>query len=68
MKDWMIRAIKTFIQAAGSFLIADIAVINNALLDWNTGKHALMTLLVGALAAGICAAWNIINEHLAATK
>lgn len=68
MKDWMIRAIKTFIQAAGSFLIADIAVINNALLDWNTGKHALVTLLVGALAAGICAAWNIINEHLITVK
>lgn len=68
MKDWMVRAIKTFVQAAGSFLIADIAVINNALLDWNTGRHALMTLLVGALAAGICAAWNIISEHLTVTK
>lgn len=68
MKDWMIRAIKTFIQAAGSFLIADIAVINNAMLDWNTGKHALFTLLVGALAAGICAAWNIISEYLTASK
>lgn len=68
MKDWMVRAIKTFVQAAGSFLIADIAVINNALLDWNTGKHALATLLVGALAAGICAAWNIINEYLTDKK
>ena len=43
------RSSRPFIKSPSS--IADIAVINNALLDWNTGRHALMTLLVGALAA-----------------
>lgn len=68
MTDWMIRAIKTFVQAAGSFIIADIAIINDALLNWNTGKHAFVTLCVGAFAAGISAAWNIVAEHLTAEK
>lgn len=68
MTDWMIRALKTFVQAAGSFIVADIAIINDALLNWNTGKHALVTLCVGALAAGISAAWNIVVEHFAVEK
>ena len=55
------RNSRPFIKLPSS--IADIAVINNALLDWNTGRHALMTLLVGALAAGICAACSASVLH-----
>ena len=64
MKDWMIRALKTFVQAFASALIADVAVIGEALVDWDTGKHILLTVGVGAVAAGISAAWNIVAERL----
>ena len=64
MKDWMIRALKTFVEAFASALIADIAVIGEALTDWEAGKHILLTVGIGAVAAGISAAWNIIAERL----
>ena len=64
MKDWQIKALKTFVEAAGSFIVADLAVLGDALCDWSTGKHALISLLVGAVAAGFSAAWNIVLEKL----
>ena len=60
----MIRALKTFVEAFASALIADIAVIGEALTDWEAGKHILLTVGIGAVAAGISAAWNIIAERL----
>ena len=62
LPDWLIRALKTFVQAAVSFIVADITVLTEAVADWNAGKHALLTLGVGAVAAGISAAWNIVLE------
>ena len=62
LPDWLIRALKTFVQAAVSFIVAGITVLTEAVADWNTGKHALLSLGVGAVAAGISAAWNIVLE------
>lgn len=64
MKDWMIRALKTFVQAAGSFIVADITVLSDALTDIGAFKQAAITVLVGAVAAGISAVWNIALEKL----
>ena len=64
MPGWVIRAAKTFVQAALSFIIADISVVGEALTDWETGKHVLLTIGIGAVAAGISAAWNIILERM----
>ena len=68
MKDWMVRALKTFIQAFLSAIIADAAIIGEALVDWEAGKHILLTVSIGALAAGISAAWNIVLEKLNSAK
>lgn len=52
-KDILIRAGKTFWQAALAYLLADAAVLQEALTDWSTGKQLLLSLAVGAAARGI---------------
>ena len=47
-KDILIRAGKTFWQAALAYLLADAAVLQQALTDWSTGKQILLSLAVGA--------------------
>lgn len=57
-KDILIRAGKTFWQAALAYLLADAAVLQEALTDWSTGKQLLLSLCVGAAAAGFSAVYN----------
>ena len=63
MKDWMIRAIKTFVQAFLGVLIPEVtALLNGA--DFIAMKSGAVwaPLLCAALAAGISAVWNIALE------
>lgn len=66
MKDWVIRTIKTFVQATIAYFIANISLITSHVVEWDftDWKGWLMPILSGALASGICAAWNIILEKL----
>ena len=66
MKDWQIRALKTFAQAFGGIFIPELVMILNGSLpeDWRAWKLVLIPVICSALAAGISAAWNIILEHL----
>lgn len=66
MKDWIIRAIKTFIQAFCGVLIPEACLILNGNMpeDVVGAKALFIPLVCSALAAGISAAWNIILEHL----
>ena len=57
-KDVLCRAAKTFWQAMLAYLFADLTLLREALADWESGKRLLLTLFVGALAAGFSAAWN----------
>ena len=57
-KDILIRAGKTFWQAAAAYLLADAAVLREALTDWSTGRQVLLSLGVGAAAAGLSAVYN----------
>ena len=59
-KDILIRAGKTFWQAALAYLLADAAVLQQALTDWSTGKQILLSLAVGAMAAGFSAVYNAV--------
>jgi len=64
MKDWMIRAGKTFIQAFLGVLVPEIcAMLSGALpADMGAARAAALALLPAALAAGISAVWNLFLE------
>ena len=64
MKDWIVRMLKTFVQAFLGVLIPEVVLILNGALpsDWNAWKTVLIPLACSALAAGISAAWNLIQS------
>lgn len=70
MSDWLIRAIKTFVQSFFGVLIPEICVILNGGFpeDFDTAWIVLSPFVASALAAGISATWNIINERLNVAK
>ena len=70
MKDWVIRALKTFVQATVAYFVANIAMIANHVVNWDftDWKGWLMPILIGALSAGISAVWNIILESMNSKK
>lgn len=66
MTDWLVRALKTFVQATVAYFVANIAMITQHVVDWDFSnwKGWLMPILVGALSAGISAVWNVILEQI----
>ncbi len=66
MKDWMIRAIKTFVQAFFGVLIPEICVMLNGGFPESIDAAWLILspVVAAALSAAISAVWNIINEQL----
>jgi hypothetical protein len=63
-KDVLIRALKTFWQAAVAYLLADVTMLSAALTDFETGYRVIVTLVVGAVAAGLSAVYNGIIKPL----
>lgn len=66
LPDWGIRTIKTFIQAFFGVLIPEVCIILSGGFPASVGDawKVLAPVVAAALSAAICAAWNIINEHL----
>ena len=66
LKDWQIRALKTFVQAFGGVLVPELVIMLNGGLpaDWNAARLTLIPIVCSALAAGISAVWNIILARL----
>lgn len=66
MKDWMIRAIKTFVQAFFGVLIPELCVMLSVGFpeDIHAAWLVLSPVVAAALSAAISAVWNIINEQL----
>ncbi len=60
-KDILIRASKTFVQAFISYLSIDAFF---GVTDYNALKKIALSLLIGALAAGVSAVWNSILEWI----
>lgn len=70
LPDWLIRALKTFVQAfLGVFIPAIVTLLQDGLpQDINAAKVTIISTLMAALAAAIAAAWNIVLEHMEANK
>ncbi len=66
MKDWVIRSIKTFIQAFFGVLIPALcAMLQNGWPESLSKAWVILAPTVSAaLAAAICAVWNIVLEAL----
>lgn len=66
MKDWQIRAIKTFVQAFFGVLVPElVAILQHGWPEsWAAAWAYLAPVVTGALAAAISAVWNIILERL----
>lgn len=58
IKDILVRAIKTFVQAAGAYLIASLSGAD--FFSGDKTKEFWMGLALAAGAAGISAAWNAV--------
>ena len=70
MKDWMIRAIKTFVQAFFGVLIPELCLVLQGGWpeSWAVLWAALSPVVAAALAGAICAVWNICLEKLEVKK
>jgi uncharacterized membrane protein YqaE (UPF0057 family) len=66
MTDWMVRALKTFVQAFLGILIPELIVIlQGGFPESIESMWAVLAPFVAAgLAAGISAVWNIALEKL----
>ena len=66
MKDWVIRALKTFVQATLAYFVANAALITQHVVEWNFSdwKGWALPLITGAISAGISAVWNVILEQI----
>ena len=66
MADWLIRALKTFVQAFFGVLIPELCVILNGGFPESIETTWVIfgPIVAAALSAGISATWNIISEKL----
>lgn len=66
MKDWMVRALKTFVQAFFGVLVPELCVMLNGGFPESIGAAWLILspVVAAALSAAISAIWNVINEKL----
>lgn len=63
------RALKTFIQAFFGVLIPEfVTILQAGLQPGQTLGAILLPIVCGALASGISAGWNIINNWLIASQ
>lgn len=66
MKDWMVRAIKTFVQTFFGVLIPEVGILLNGGFPESIEAAwlVLSPVVAAALSAAICAVWNVVSEKL----
>lgn len=66
MPDWLIRAVKTFVQAFFGVLAPELAVIlqHGWPESWASLWAYLAPVVAAALAGAISAVWNILLEQM----
>ncbi len=64
--DWLIRAVKTFVQAFFGVLVPEVVVVlqHGWPESWSALWGVLAPVVAAALAAAISAVWNILLERL----
>lgn len=64
MKDWLVRALKTFVQAFIPVIIGQMSAISSGIVNygWNDLQAWLVPIIIPAVSAGISAVWNLILE------
>lgn len=70
MKDWQIRALKTFVQVFLGTLIPAVTISMGTppttwaeVLPWFGAIFTPQLIIGDCMSAAICALWNIILEH-----
>lgn len=58
IREWKICAMKTFVQAS-----VGAVVILVPTQDWTAVRSALTAVLIGAVAAGAAAVWNLLLKR-----
>lgn len=67
MNDISSRVLKTFVQAFFGVLIPELCVILNGVpLDF--APAAFVPMLCASVAAGLSAAWNLLEKYLSGKK
>lgn len=66
VKDVAVRAVKTFLETAGSYLIANLSGIDFS--AGTPGRAFWLGLALSTGAAGLAAAWNGVIAPLIAAK
>jgi branched-subunit amino acid transport protein len=66
LPDWLIRALKTFVQAFFGVLVPEVVVVlqHGWPESWSALWGVLAPVVAAALAAAISAVWNILLERL----
>lgn len=59
MKEWLKRAIRTFLQAMLGFITANIAIKCSGGIENGSSKELLLGFLGSAVAAGLAAVMNM---------
>lgn len=62
-KDIIERAAKTFVEAFISAIVANLTLFTDSLGDYGKLKAVAISVGVGAIASGISAAWNAIQQY-----
>lgn len=66
-RDVLIRALKTFLETAGAYLLAHLSGVN--FFEGNPGRTFWVGLALSTGAAGLAAAWNgVIAPLLSASS
>ncbi len=62
MKNWIKRAVRTFVQTAVGYITVNIVAV-----DWSADRSVIKTAVVGvgvsAIAAGMAAVMNFIDDE-----
>jgi hypothetical protein len=64
MKNWQERALKTFVEAFFGVLVPGVVAMLSGGIDLDALKVTGGALVCSALAAGISATWNCVQDHL----